>query len=126
MPVPLRFSRYMTIVREGERLVLVNTVRLNDAGLAALDALGKVTDVIRVAGSHGADDPFCADRYKAKVWVVKGQRYTAGFNASASATCFQPDAEVDAGGPLPLAGGEHVPHRVDAASPARSRRPVRV
>ena len=38
----------MVVVREGERLVLVNTVRLNDAGLEALDALGTVTDTIRV------------------------------------------------------------------------------
>ena len=43
---PIGFSRNMTIVREGERLVLVNCVRLDEAGLAALDALGKVTDDI--------------------------------------------------------------------------------
>ena len=30
------------MVRRGDRLVLVNTVRLNDDGLAALDRLGKV------------------------------------------------------------------------------------
>ena len=29
---PLRFSRNMTIVREGERIVLVNCVRLDEAG----------------------------------------------------------------------------------------------
>src|ERR1051325_7146413 len=63
-PLPVRFSRNMTIVREGERLVLVNTVRLAEESLAELDKLGKVTDVIRLAANHGQDDPFYADRYK--------------------------------------------------------------
>ena len=51
--MPVRFSRNMTVVREGERLVLVNTVRLDEAGLAALDKLGKVTDVVRIALKGG-------------------------------------------------------------------------
>src|ERR1700722_8894119 len=33
-PLPVRFSRNMTVVREGERLVLLNSVRLDEAGLA--------------------------------------------------------------------------------------------
>ncbi len=103
-PLPVRFSRNMTVVREGERLVLVNTVRLDDAGLAALDRLGKVTDVIRLAGNHGQDDPFYADRYGAKVWAVKGQRYTAGFDTNAADTYFAPHVEMDAATALPLEG----------------------
>src|SRR5437868_15397210 len=64
-PLPVRFSRNMTVVKQGDRVVLVNTVRLGDAGLAAIDKLGKVTDIIRLAGNDGADDPFYADRYGA-------------------------------------------------------------
>jgi len=81
--VPVRFSRNMTVIREGTRLVLVNSVRLDDAGLAALDALGKVTDVIRLAGFHGMDDPFYAERYGAKVWALAGQSYVSGFDPKA-------------------------------------------
>ena len=55
-------------------MILVNSVRLDVAGLAALEALGRVTDVIRLAGNHGMDDPFYKDRYGAKVWAVRGQR----------------------------------------------------
>jgi hypothetical protein len=102
-PLPVRFSRNMTVIRDGERLILVNTVRLDESGLASLDKLGKVTDVIRLAGNHGADDPFYADRYKAKVWVLKGQRYTAGFDTKAPDTYFTPDAEADATTTLPIA-----------------------
>jgi hypothetical protein len=105
MPGPLspHVSRNMTVVREGERLVLVNSVRLDDRGLAALDALGKVTDVLRIAAAHGMDDPFYKDRYGAKVWAVKGQRYTPGFAASAPAY-FEPDVEMEPTTKLPLEG----------------------
>jgi hypothetical protein len=103
-PLPLRFSRNMTVVRRGDRLVLVNSVRLDEAGLAALDKLGTVTDVVRIAGNHGLDDPFYAERYGAKVWVVKGQRYTAGFDASSPRTYFTPDHEMDASTALPIDG----------------------
>lgn len=102
-PLPLRASRNMTVVREGRRLVLVNTVRLDEQGLAALDALGEVTDIVRIAGNHGMDDPFYADRYKAKVWVVKGQRYTAGFGPKPD-VYFESDIEADATTTLPIAG----------------------
>ena len=107
-PLPVRFSRNMTVVKQGERLVLVNSVRLDDAGLAALDKLGKVTDVIRLAANHGMDDPFYAERYGAKVWVVKGQRYTAGFNTNRPDTYFTPHVEMDASTELPIAGAKLV------------------
>ena len=41
-PLPMRFSRNMTIVRQRRELILVNSLRLNETGLAALDRLGKV------------------------------------------------------------------------------------
>jgi hypothetical protein len=102
-PVPVRFSRAMTVLVEGDRLVLVNSVRLDAEGLAKLDAIGRVTDVIRLAGFHGMDDPFYRDRYGAKVWAIRGQRYTAGFD-SKSEPYFTADAEVDAQVELPIAG----------------------
>ena len=105
-PVPVRFSRNMTVVRRGDRLVIVNSVRLDDAGLAELDKLGKVTDVIRLAGFHGSDDPFYAERYGAKVWVVKGQRYTAGFKPDTARTYFTPHHEMDAATALPIDGAK--------------------
>lgn len=113
--LPVAFSRNMTVIKEGERLVIVNSVRLDEAGLKQLDALGRVSDVIRIAGNHGMDDPFYKDRYGAKVWVVTGQRYTAGFNAGAAQTYFTPDAEIDASTALPLAGARL--YRIDSHPP---------
>jgi hypothetical protein len=103
-PLPVRFSRNMTIVREGDRLVLINSMRLDDAGLAALDALGRVTHVIRLAANHGMDDPFYRDRYGAKVLAVAGQRYTAGFDTRAEDVYLEPDVALDASSELPVAG----------------------
>ncbi|MCA9706239.1 MAG: hypothetical protein KDK70_10360 [Myxococcales bacterium] len=104
----LAFSRNMTIVREGERLVLVGSMRLDEAGLAALDELGTVTDVIRLAGFHGIDDPFYKDRYGAKVWVIEGMSYQRGFDAAktSSAPYFEADAQLRADSALPIEGAE--------------------
>jgi hypothetical protein len=113
--LPVRFSRNMTVVQRGDRLIVVNSVRLDDAGLAALDKLGKVTDVVRLAGNHGMDDPFYAERYGAKVWVVKGQRYTAGFKAGSAETYFEPHHEMEAATALPIEGAKLL--AIDSAPP---------
>lgn len=67
-----KFSRSMTIVREDGKLSLINTVRLDEAGLAALDKLGKVTNVVRIGDMHGVDDPFYVERYNAQYWAMTG------------------------------------------------------
>lgn len=72
MELDWQFSRNMVIVREDERLVLINSVRLSDDGLAALERLGKVTDVIRLGALHGRDDAFYLDHYQAQYWVMPG------------------------------------------------------
>jgi len=70
--VELQFSRNMIIVRNKGELTLINTVRLDDKGLQALDSLGKVAHVIRIGAFHGRDDAFYLDRYHAKLWAIKG------------------------------------------------------
>jgi hypothetical protein len=67
-----QFSRGMTIVREGDRLTVLNSVRLDDDGLAALDALGQVVNVVRIGDMHGSDDRFYVDRYGATFWALPG------------------------------------------------------
>lgn len=105
-PVPVLISRNMAVVRDGGSLTLVNSVRLDDAGLAALDALGRVEHVVRLAGFHGSDDPFYKERYGAEVWAVRNQPYATGFSLDppASARYFAADHEMEAGGDLPVAG----------------------
>ena len=101
---PMQFSRNMTVIREGDRLVLVNTVRLDDSGLAALDALGTVTDVIRLAGFHGSDDPFYKDRYDCTVHALEGQTYFSGLDPRKGEIYFEPDVLLSEDSPLPVEG----------------------
>ena len=84
-----KFSRNMVVVRDGERLIIINSVRLTDAGLAELDKLGKVTDVVRLGSLHGRDDPFYVDRYDANYWAMPGMEHETGLKATHT---LKPDA----------------------------------
>lgn len=81
-----KFSRNMTVVRDGERLVIINSVRLDEAGLAELDRLGRVTDVVRLGSLHGRDDPFYVDRYAADYWMMPGMTHETGLEATRTLT----------------------------------------
>jgi hypothetical protein len=74
----LQFSRGMVVLREGEALTLVNTLRLDDAGLAALNALGRVEHVVRLGAFHGRDDAFYVGRSGARVWAFEGMPHERG------------------------------------------------
>ncbi|MFT7520593.1 MAG: hypothetical protein ACI9MC_002743 [Kiritimatiellia bacterium] len=65
----VRLVRNMVVLRHDGELTLINSVRLDDAGLAALDALGKVSHVMRIGG-HGMDDAYYLDRYGARHWTA--------------------------------------------------------
>jgi hypothetical protein len=106
LPGPVRFSRNMTVIRQGGELVIVNSMRLDEAGLAKLEKLGKVTHVLRIAGFHGRDDAFYKSRYGARVSCVRGQAYVRGFGPPKKPEdhYFKADAELEAGSPLPVEG----------------------
>jgi hypothetical protein len=89
-----QFSRNMTVVREGDRLTLINTVRLDDAGLAALERLGKVTNVVRLGSLHGQDDAFYVARYGATLWALPGMSHQGGLTTG---------KELTPGGEMPVA-----------------------
>lgn len=87
------FNRNMTIVRENGNLTLINTVRLDDDGLAALDRLGKVVNVVRIGDMHGVDDPFYIDRYNATFWALPDMKVQEGLHI---------DKELREGGEMPF------------------------
>jgi hypothetical protein len=72
--VELQHSRNMIIVREEGKLSLINSVRLTDAGLIALEKLGHVDKVIRIGAFHGRDDAFYVNKYQASLWALPGMR----------------------------------------------------
>lgn len=91
--IEIQVSRNMIIVREGDVLSLINTVRLNEAGLQVLATLGKVTNVIRIGAFHGYDDEFYLDHYQAKLWGIKGMQHQSGRTS---------DYELVTGGVMPF------------------------
>ncbi len=90
-----RFPRNMVVLRDGGSLTVVNAVRLDAAGEAELEALGKVEHVIRIAAFHGMDDPYYLSRFDARYWAQPGRRAARGLEA---------DEELTAGRALPVAG----------------------
>ncbi len=93
-PLPVRFSRNMTVVREGGgRLAPVNAVRLDAAASPRSTSSARATDVIRLAANHGTANSVLRGSLRGEGVGVKGQRYTTGFNASAPETYFTPHVE---------------------------------
>ncbi len=74
----LTITRNMTIVRQKDELVVINSVRLDDSGEKELEKLGKVKHVIRTGFFHGVDDPYFKHRYGAKMWAAPAQVSKSG------------------------------------------------
>lgn len=93
----MRFNRNMVVVRHGDELTIVNSVRLQPEHEAELDRLGSVRHVVRLAYFHGLDDRYYVDRYGAEFWAAPGSRTEPGPVAS---------RELVAGGELPFPGAQ--------------------
>lgn len=68
----MRITRNMAIVRQVGQLTLVNPIRLSDAELSRLDALGTVKNLVRLGAFHGLDDQFYKARYQPAFWCQEG------------------------------------------------------
>ncbi len=91
-----RFTRNMAIVRQRDELTLINPVRMDEPGLAALRELGAIRHVLRLGPLHGMDDAFYTETFGAQFWsFTGGTRYTAP----------KIDQVLTEGGPLPFARG---------------------
>jgi hypothetical protein len=75
MDAPWQFSRNMTVVRDNGALTLINAIRLDQAGLARLESLGRVANVVKIGSLHGRDDAFYRQRYGAQFWAMAGMTH---------------------------------------------------
>lgn len=87
MGAGLQISRNMIVVREGRSLTLISSVRLDEEGLKALDALGDVKHVVKLGSYHlgkhnGLDDPFYVERYSAKLWAMPNMNHKEGLSTT--------------------------------------------
>lgn len=63
----------MTVVRHsGGQLAIVNSLRMDEAGEAALRALGNVTAVVRPGSFHGFDDEYYVRMFGAVAYALPG------------------------------------------------------
>ncbi len=95
----IQHSSNMTIVRRGDELTLINTIRLNEKGLQQLEGLGMVKNIIRLGAFHGQDDAFYRNRYRAKLWSLKGMKEECG-----QGTDSEMDVEIVPNGQTPFSG----------------------
>jgi len=106
MLIPMKISHSMTIIKnsDNDKLTLVNSMRLTEDGLKELENLGKVTNVIRIAGYHGKDDGFYRERFGAKIFAIKGQVYTRKFDNKTKLEdgYLQPDEWLTKDSTLPI------------------------
>jgi hypothetical protein len=95
MNANLQFSRNMTVVRDSDALTMINAIRLDNAGLSQLDALGRVANVVKIASWHGRDDRFYKARDAATIWALPGMQHESGLTT---------DKELTPSGEMPFAG----------------------
>ena len=74
MPL-MRIARNMTVVRRGDELTLINSVRLTPDGERELEKLGAVRNLVRLGAGHGIDDPYYVHRYRPRVFAPKRMRH---------------------------------------------------
>lgn len=84
----IQTSRNMVIVRHGTDLTLINSVRLNNEGLAKLNTLGTVKNIMRIGVFHGRDDAFYRQHFpSSKLWVLQDMVYENALKADHYLTC---------------------------------------
>ena len=104
MALSMKLSKSMTVIRDASdgTLTVVNSMRLSEQGHAELDALGKVTRVLRIGGFHGRDDGYYRERYGATIYAVKGMPYRRGMDPSKGRDYLEADILLDEETPLPI------------------------
>jgi hypothetical protein len=68
---PVAAGRCMTVLKQGDELTILNSVRLNDDGEKQLAKLGTVKHLVRLGWFHGMDDPYYMQRYSPTFWSGK-------------------------------------------------------
>jgi hypothetical protein len=76
----ITIARNMIILRTAGELTLINAVRLDQAGEAALAELGEVAHLVKLGAFHGLDDPYYVDRYRPTMWAPPGSTHKRGLS----------------------------------------------
>ncbi len=92
------FPRNMIVVRQGDELTIVHGIKLaEDQQARVIDALGRVTKIVRLGAFHGMDDPYYVQRYAPRVYAPPGVKHKDP---------VQPHVELVPGGEVPTLGAQ--------------------
>ena len=83
----ISINRNMVILRQGDELTLIGSVRMTPDNEQALDRLGTVAHLVRIGG-HDMDVDYTLARYHPKVWCVAGAQTDAPFGSNDSIASF--------------------------------------
>jgi hypothetical protein len=64
-----KYSRNMIILKDGDRLCLVNPVRLNEEEEKKLLSMGKIHSILKLGRLHSVDVPYYMDKFSPKLWA---------------------------------------------------------
>ena len=70
----IRISRNMAVVRHAGELSLINPIRLNEAGIGALQRLGRISRILTLGALHGIDDAWYREHFGVERWARPGSR----------------------------------------------------
>lgn len=70
----IRISRNMAVVRDAGELSLINPIRLDEAGIGALQRLGKIRRILTLGALHGIDDAWYREHFGVACWARPGSR----------------------------------------------------
>lgn len=77
-----KYSRNMVILKEGEKLCLVNPVRLDETEELKLLELGKVHSILKLGRLHSVDLPYYMDKFSPKLWASESDSFVKSHNYS--------------------------------------------
>ena len=110
LPIPVRITKTMTIVRNTQtrELTLINAMNVSQALLSEIEALGTIKHVLTVGGAHGKDDGFYRDRYSAHVYDVEGHQYVRNLGPASdkNQVYMEADTHLTEESKLPLSNAE--------------------
>jgi hypothetical protein len=90
-------GRVMTIIKDGDELHIINSIRVKPETEAEIEKLGKPAHVYKLGWNHGMDDPYWIEKYGAQFWAMPGMKGRMG---------VEPTKQLKEDSELPIKGSK--------------------
>jgi hypothetical protein len=68
----IMIGRTMTIVKRGDDLTVINSIRVNEEVEAEIKKLGTIKHLVRLCTGHGTDDAYFINTFEPTYWSLEG------------------------------------------------------